>query len=76
MSIGLLLNYMCSECQQADYEERGLNPTITLVSEFGKIIGKQSQAISKLAEYVDRINANSKAPFSNDVEEEIKKILE
>jgi len=42
----------------------------------GQIIDKQSKSISKLSEYVDRINANSNAPFSEDVEEEIKKILE
>ena len=40
------------------------------------VIDKQSEAIAKLAEYVDRINANSNSPFSDDVEKEIKKILE
>jgi predicted CopG family antitoxin len=37
---------------------------------------KQREAIAKLSEYVDRINSNSNSPFSDDVEEEIKKILE
>jgi len=56
--------FMCSNCQEInDVQMR-------------RKIAKQSQAISKLSEYVDRINANSKAPFSEDVEEEIKKILE
>lgn len=36
---------------------------------------KQREAIAKLAEYVNRINANSNSPFSDEVEEEIKKIL-
>lgn len=35
-----------------------------------------TRAVVVLAEYIDRLNANSIAPFNEDVEEEIKKILE
>lgn len=56
--------FMCSDCEEIDCKE------------IKKRIAKQREAIAKLAEYVDRINTNSNSPFSNDVEEEIKKILE
>lgn len=38
-------------------------------------IDKQSEAIIKLAEYVDRVNTNSRVPFNSNVEEEIEQIL-
>jgi hypothetical protein len=39
-------------------------------------ISKIKKAVILLAEHIDRVNANSNAPYSSDLEEKIKKILE
>lgn len=45
-------------------------------SELERKIFNLTDAVVVLAEYIGRLNTNSRVPFNENVEEEIKKILE